>query len=180
MRRNLTVADHLRTLDLGVDASGDDVRAAFRRLARRHHPDLHCTAADERRFLAVVAAYRALQMEMGLRPNMASYRLCPRCGRYGELLDGLDGRLGCSDCLLGMRDRSRLLPMPIYVTVQHVGSIVLYAASGLFAWLYSRCGSPRSAALSLGCAALGLVLLFIACMTVPEVLSSARGGRRRR
>jgi hypothetical protein len=174
VRQNLTVVDYLRSLDLGVDATGDDVRAAFRRLARQHHPDLDRTAASTRRFVEVVEAYRALQMEMGLRPNMAHYRLCPRCGRYGELLDGLDGRLGCPDCLLGMMGKRRYLPLPTFVTVKHLGTIALYAASVLFAFLYAQHGPLQWAILSLGCALLGLLLLFVACMTVPEVVSGER------
>jgi uncharacterized protein (DUF983 family) len=178
VRQNVTVVDHLRSLELGAGATGDDVRAAFRRLARQHHPDLNHTAAGNRRFVEVVEAYRALQMEMGLRPNMADYRVCPRCGHYGELLDGLDGRPGCPDCLLGMTGQRRYLPLPTFVTVKHVGTIALYAASVWFAFLYARDGSLQLAALSLGCAVLGLVLLFIVCMTVPEVVSGGRGGKR--
>lgn len=177
MRREPTVVDHLRSLELGADATGDEVRAAFRRLARQFHPDLNRTAAGNRRFVEVVEAYRALQLAMGLRPNMAHYRLCPRCGHYAELLDGLDGRLGCPDCLLGMMDRRRYLPLPTFVTVQHLGVIVLYAASGLLGLLYAGNGPPQLAVLSLGCALLGLVLLFFACMTVPDVVSGRQSRR---
>lgn len=175
--REPTVVDHLRSLDLGADATGDEVRAAFRRLARKYHPDLNRTPEGNRRFVEVIAAYRALQLAMGLRPNMAHYRLCPRCGHYAELLDGLDGRLGCPDCLLGMMEKRRYLPLPTFVTVQHLGVIVLYAASGLFALLYAGQGSPQMAVLSLGCAVLGLVLLFFACMTVPDVVSGRQSRR---
>jgi uncharacterized protein (DUF983 family) len=174
VRPNPTFVDHLRSLDLGVDATGDDVRAAFRRLVRQHHPDLNRTAASDKRFIEVVEAYRALQTEMGLRPNLAHYRLCPRCGHYGELLDGLDGRPGCVDCLLGIMGRRRYLPLPVFVTVRHVGTIALIAASVLFALLYAQDGPLRWAALSLGCAGLGVLLLYIACMTVPTVVSGER------
>jgi len=52
-------ADPHRTLGLAVDASIDDVRRAYRRLAKVHHPD----AAGEKalpRFLAIQAAYEQI------------------------------------------------------------------------------------------------------------------------
>jgi hypothetical protein len=173
-RQDLTVVEHLRSLELGVDATGDDVRTAFRRLARQHHPDLDRTGASTKRFIEVVAAYRALQIEMGLSPNMAHYRLCPRCGHYGELLDGLDGRPGCADCLLGLTVRRHFLPLLTFATVKHVGTIALYAISILCAILYAQHGRFQLAALSVGCAVLGLLLLFVTCLTVPDVVPAAR------
>jgi molecular chaperone DnaJ len=53
-------------LELGDGASADDVKRAYRRLARALHPDAHPSANDderrdlERRFAAVAAAYRRL------------------------------------------------------------------------------------------------------------------------
>src|SRR6476661_6587786 len=51
--------DPYRTLELPCDATLDDVKTAYRRLAKLYHPD----SAGERavpRFLAVQAAYEAL------------------------------------------------------------------------------------------------------------------------
>src|SRR5258708_40345065 len=51
--------DPFRTLELPRDATLDEVKAAYRRLAKLYHPD----SAGERalaRFLAVQAAYEAL------------------------------------------------------------------------------------------------------------------------
>jgi hypothetical protein len=180
MRHDQTIVDHLRSLELADCATGDDVRAAFRRLARRYHPDLNSTAYGHRRFVEVVGAYRALQIEMNLRPNMAHYRLCPQCGHYAELLEGLDGRMGCPDCLLGTMERSRYLPLPIFVTVQHVGAITLYGISAVLAMLYAASPAPELAVGSVICAVLGIVLLFVACMTVPDVLSGRRASSRQR
>jgi curved DNA-binding protein CbpA len=51
--------DPWRTLDLPRDATLDEVKAAYRRLAKRYHPDSAGEAALTR-FLAVQAAYEAL------------------------------------------------------------------------------------------------------------------------
>lgn len=118
--RHTTIVDHLRAQELEPGASGDEVRAAFRRLARRYHPDLDRTRRGQQRFVQVVQAYRALQMELGLHPDPTRYRLCPGCGHYAELLDGLDGRAGCTECLLGFTQRGRYLPLPIVISVRHV------------------------------------------------------------
>jgi uncharacterized protein (DUF983 family) len=161
-------------LGLAIDATGDDVRAAFRRLAIQYHPDLNRSPASTRRFVELVKAYRALQIEMGLRPNMAHYRRCPRCGRYGELLEGLDRRPGCADCLLGITARRHFLPPLTFATVKHIGTIALYAASVISVVMYAASGGRQFLALSLGCAFLGLFLLFVTCMTVPEFIPRAR------
>ena len=58
--------DYYETLGVGRDASEDDIRRAYRRLARALHPDLqpHSDAdrrrALERRFAEVTAAYETL------------------------------------------------------------------------------------------------------------------------
>lgn len=59
--------DAYQVLGLGPRASRDDVRAAYRRLARRWHPDLHATAGPElrldaeRRMKELNAAYDAIR-----------------------------------------------------------------------------------------------------------------------
>jgi hypothetical protein len=63
---DLTRLEALALLELGDGASADDVKRAYRRLARSLHPDAHPSAAAaelrelERRFADVVAAYRRL------------------------------------------------------------------------------------------------------------------------
>jgi molecular chaperone DnaJ len=53
--------DHYTVLELGPDATGDDVRRAYRRLARRNHPDLNPgDHAAELRFRLISEAYRVL------------------------------------------------------------------------------------------------------------------------
>ena len=55
------MGDHYRTLGIGRDASDRDVKAAFRRLARRYHPDLNPgDEAAEGRFKEINEAYEVL------------------------------------------------------------------------------------------------------------------------
>jgi hypothetical protein len=62
----LSVAAAYALLELGDGASADEIKRAYRRLARALHPDVHPTASPderkelERRFAAVSAAYRRL------------------------------------------------------------------------------------------------------------------------
>ena len=168
MSSKLQIEDHLRTLGLRPDATGDAVRKAFRRLAREHHPDLNATPTANARFVAIVQAYRALQHELGLHPDRTHDQRCPRCGRFDELLTGLDGRAGCPECLLGRAGARHFLPLPIMTTVRHVGVLVLYAASVVLAVTYAQNAALPLAALSLICALAGLLLLFVTCLTVPE------------
>lgn len=50
-----------RILGIDRDASGAEVKRAFRRLARRFHPDVTDDPDGERKFKAVAEAYRMLK-----------------------------------------------------------------------------------------------------------------------
>ena len=53
--------DYYKTLSVKRDASEKEIRSAFRRLARQHHPDVNPGNADaEARFKAINAAYEVL------------------------------------------------------------------------------------------------------------------------
>src|SRR5690606_8516350 len=62
--RSVVVADfkdYYKVLDVAEDASQDDVRRAFRRLAAKHHPDRNPgDAGAEERFKEINAAYTVL------------------------------------------------------------------------------------------------------------------------
>ncbi len=51
--------DHYRLLGVARDASAPEIRRAYRRLARRHHPDVN-PADDAGRFVAITGAYQIL------------------------------------------------------------------------------------------------------------------------
>ncbi|MFP5341339.1 MAG: DnaJ domain-containing protein [Candidatus Limnocylindria bacterium] len=66
-------ADPYRTLGLGRDASLDEVKRAYRRLAKEHHPDTAGEAAIPR-FLAIRAAYDAIAGPDAAGPGRAGRR----------------------------------------------------------------------------------------------------------
>jgi molecular chaperone DnaJ len=54
------VRDLYEVLGIGRDATDDDIRKAYRRLAREHHPDVSGDPAAEERFKEVAGAYEIL------------------------------------------------------------------------------------------------------------------------
>jgi len=54
------VADHYEILGVGRDASADDIKRAYRRLARELHPDTNPDPGAEARFKDVAHAYEVL------------------------------------------------------------------------------------------------------------------------
>jgi curved DNA-binding protein CbpA len=52
--------DHYRVLGVAPDASTHEIRRAYRRLARRHHPDHNPTSNGAERFVALAHAYEIL------------------------------------------------------------------------------------------------------------------------
>lgn len=53
--------DYYQTLGLARDASGDDVKRAYRKLARQHHPDVNKAADAAERFKQINEAYEVLK-----------------------------------------------------------------------------------------------------------------------
>ncbi|HQL54755.1 MAG TPA: J domain-containing protein, partial [Phycisphaerae bacterium] len=160
--------EHFRVLGLPRSAGPHEVRAAFRTLVKSLHPDLNSSPTGRQRFIQVVQAYRALQEELDLLADGPPLRICPRCGRRQELLDGLDGGVGCVDCLLGETPRRRYLPLPVIETVRHVSVVSLYALSLVLVARAAVTGHLGYALGSLAAAALGLLVLAATCVRVRE------------
>ncbi len=55
--------DYYKTLGVARDASGDEIKRAYRRLARKYHPDVSKEADAEARFKEVREAYEVLKDE---------------------------------------------------------------------------------------------------------------------
>lgn len=62
------VGDYLAVLGLGPEASADEIRTAYRRLAMRYHPDSSRDPATARQFTRVVRAYKVLSARVGPSP----------------------------------------------------------------------------------------------------------------
>jgi curved DNA-binding protein len=77
--------DYYKTLGVARDASADDIKKAYRKLARKYHPDVSKEAGAEERFKEVSEAYetlrdpekRAAYDELGTRPQGQEFRPPP-------------------------------------------------------------------------------------------------------
>jgi len=56
----MAAPDHYRTLELDPDASHEQIKQAYRRLAKRYHPDTSETGGDREQIVRVNAAYAVL------------------------------------------------------------------------------------------------------------------------
>lgn len=83
--------DYYKVLGLSKDASADDIKKAYRRLAREHHPDAHPNDADaERRFKEIGEAYAVL----GDATRRKEYDEIRRLGAAGFTSGGGFGGMG--------------------------------------------------------------------------------------
>ena len=165
-RMTSTTTRALEILNVPPGTEPREIRAAFRRLAKQYHPDLNHEPGSNQRFAGIVRAYRVLQHELGLHADDVPRRACPRCGGYDELLDGLDGRRACADCLLGLTRVRRFLPAYTIETVKHVAVILLYAAAVILL-IHALASRDQAAAFgALAATMVGFVTLAATCLTV--------------
>src|SRR3989442_15711409 len=87
---------------LGVDRKADDktIKSAYRRLARKHHPDVAKTKDDTERFKEIIEAYEVLsdpekrRRYDSLGPDWKGSSQPPPGGRVGGFSAGYGDALG--------------------------------------------------------------------------------------
>lgn len=57
----MKATDYYQTMEIKRTASGDEIKHAYRRLARRFHPDVSDDPDGETKFKALAEAYRTLK-----------------------------------------------------------------------------------------------------------------------
>jgi curved DNA-binding protein len=79
--------DYYETLGVSRDASAEDIRRAYRQLARKHHPDINKEPGAEDRFKEISEAYEVLRDE----DKRARYDRLGANWRAGEDVSGATG-----------------------------------------------------------------------------------------
>lgn len=101
------IAFHYRTLGVLSTASADEIRAAYKRLAREHHPDRN---GSRERFEAVADAWHVLSVPERRAAYDQAFRLhletigaveCPRCGTLNRV--EARGQI-CGQCAAALPD----------------------------------------------------------------------------
>ncbi len=86
MCRTIGLVDAYSVLGLSPGASADEVAAAYRRLAKEWHPDVHGTEAGVRRMVAINAAYEELRSGGALADAAAPAGAGPSAAKEGAVL----------------------------------------------------------------------------------------------
>jgi molecular chaperone DnaJ len=79
--------DYYDVLGVPREASEDEIRRAFRRLAQRHHPDVDASDGAEERFKELNEAYRVLSD----RQRRTAYDMFGHAGVEGQATGGFEG-----------------------------------------------------------------------------------------
>src|SRR5438309_1561094 len=89
-----TVRDYYKILGVGRDADKKAIKAAYRRLARRYHPDVAPGRDTANRFIEIQEAYEVVSQLLGLRrdevPHVAWQSRRGGAHGRGAVLRGLD------------------------------------------------------------------------------------------
>ena len=138
--------DHYRALGVARDASTHEIRRAYRRLARRHHPDHNPHPGNSERFIALARAYAILNdpvqrlhydqtLLAGSRPDRRP--ITPRAGANHPAVRHWTPRAGANHPAvrhgileLSPSEARRLARHPLTLTDIHGQAILLPAGAG--------------------------------------------------
>ena len=119
--------DPYAELDVSRDASSEEIRRAYRQVARRHHPDVNQDPGGAERFAAAARAYEILSDPAARArydnrfPRPVSIRRSPR----PRAVVGRRAVLELTD-----REAAHLAHFPLTLTDAHGGRIVIPAGTG--------------------------------------------------
>lgn len=122
--------DHYRTLGVAPDASTREIRRAYRRLARRHHPDVNPTD-DAGRFVAIAGAYQVLSdpaARAGYDRTVTATRSPDPASRSPAPAAGRPNRVGILE--LSLEEAAQLAHHPLVLTLTD-GTTIIRLPAGI-------------------------------------------------
>ena len=162
-------ADYYSTLGVDPDASDDQVRAAYRKLAWRLHPDRNASKDAKQRFQALTEAYAVLGQPAQRHAYDRSLLARMAHGRPGKLRP-----IRCSYF-------GRIAVQPRILTFTQVRSYLVWfsyqSVEGVFC---AACGRKAALSASLYTACFGWWSAFGPLVTVFAIIRNALGGKRSR
>lgn len=162
----MTPTECMRMLELGHSASVEDIQRAWRRLARRWHPD-HCgdDEVSRSRFIEICRAYRTLIRAARASREGRPVGTCWQCGEFGEVLSAPDGQPRCSTCIF-RPGGGRLLPPPALIVVKCSITLAMLLLSAGLLYTAGVTERPLPAMLGMVACVAGMAALAWTCLSV--------------
>ncbi|TWT42218.1 Chaperone protein DnaJ [Phycisphaerae bacterium RAS1] len=158
-RKRIGIEDCCSILGVSARADAEEIKSAFRRLAKEHHPDVNPAPASHHLFVDAVHAYRTLLERLRHTSREITWGPCPRCDRNDTLLPSPAGDVACADCLLGATRLRRLLPAPVIIVLRHLAVWGAYVAGIALLAMCLRTRSDAYGVLAVTSFVVGLALL---------------------